>query len=149
MLTKLIIFNFTALCAVIAGTYAGFVLPFFLEDITYLTYAILAVFLYGLAQIFYFATGFVKDHRLIRFRHVSDVYSYLTGLGIVGTCVGIYFALQAAQIGGDASQIKDFTTTVLEGTKAAFGATIVATLAFIWHHVNCRIVHTQLTIEEG
>lgn len=146
MLTKLTIFNFMAFCALFAATWQGHVMHFFTEDVTYISYAIFALFLYGLAQIFWFASGMVKENVLLRFKHVADIATYLPGLGVIGTALGIYISMKAAEVGADATQVQDFVTTVLSGTKSAFGATIVAITLYVWHHINCRIVHTQLMI---
>lgn len=140
MINKLIIFNFTAACGMIAAAYNGFLLDLFKDD--YVTYGIVLVFLYGLAQIFWFASGMVKDNVLLRFQHVNDLCAYLTGLGILGTAIGVVYALK----GANATDPKAFADTVLGGTKLAFHATIVGIVAYLWHHVNCRIVHTQLVI---
>lgn len=147
MLTKLNIFNFTAFCGLIAATWAGLVLPTFAADVSYVSYAIVAFFVYGLLQIYYFAIGFVKDNVLERFNHVSDISDYLVMLGLLGTAIGILIALGGVAFGTDISGMKATTEQLLAGTKIAFHSTIVGGFAWLWHHINCRMVYTYLRIK--
>lgn len=148
LLTKLSIFNFTAICTLIAVTWAGFVIPTFQADESYISYIIVGMFVYGLLQIYWFASGMVKDHVLDRFAHVSDIADYLVMLGLLGTAIGILIALGGVEFGSSVSDLKTVTNQLLAGTKIAFHSTIVGGFAWLWHHVNCRIVYTGLKTNE-
>ena len=147
MIIKLVIFNFTALCALLAATWAGFVIPAFQADISYVSYGIVAMFLYGSAQIAYHAAGYVKDHQLTYFAHVNDICGYLVYLGLIGTAIGVLIALDSASVDVSASGLKEFTGQVLEGVKVAFHATIVGSIAWMWHHINTRMVYTNYKVQ--
>lgn len=146
LIAKLVIFNFLALCGLIAATLAGFVIPAFQADLSYVSYAIVAMFVYGLFQIFRFALIDVDKETLIKYGHVTDINGYLTALGILGTAVGVLISLGGASVGSDASAVRDFATVVLGGTKVAFHSTIVGMVAWLWFNVNWRMVYTRIKL---
>ena len=147
LLTKLIIFNFTAVCGVLAATWAGFVIPAFAADVSYVSYAIAGMLVYGLSQLFYFACKTIDGFSQIRFNHVTDINAYITALGILGTAAGVMIALSAAIVGDNAAAVQDFATVVLGGTKVSFHSTIVGMISWLWFNPCWRMVHTYLSIE--
>ena len=136
-------------CGFLTLLYNGLVIPTFAADVSYVSYFIVAMFLYGLFRVSFAASRIgteLKEVELTKFSEVVDVTGYLVMLGLIGTAIGVLVSLHGAEVGSSAADIKTFTTTVLGGTKTAFHTTIVGGITWLWHKINCRMVYTELML---
>jgi len=157
-MTSLLLYRIAILdtCAAAIAVWAhaqGFVAPIFLEDSSYLSYAILGLF--GVAKIsLYWRAAKVSDalndfhsksysrgwlqrkasKMATKAEHIDDIADWLQILGLLGTVIGFYMA-----IGGINT---DDTAAVTDGLRTAIGTTIVGGFLSLWLKANYRMLTT-------
>src|SRR5690606_5139514 len=131
----------------------GLVVPIFISDVSYLSYAIVALFAAGLVSTFVRAgkvsaainsykahgyTGAWRRRKAAKMQsksaHISDRAGWLQSLGLLGTVIGFYVAMDGLQ--------GDDTATIMSGLRTAIGTTILGGFLSLWTAVNFRILDT-------
>lgn len=154
LIYRLVIFNSIA-CGLLFWSYdKGLLLPAFQTDKSYMTYAIVAMFVYGMFALFRRAwktsqglnalkngqkINFNEIKNKAKFDHVVDIASYLVNLGLVGTVVGFLILFSGIDINNP-----DFSDA-LPGLQTAFYTTLVGIGAWFWYSINLRMVQTAMT----
>jgi hypothetical protein len=156
MLSHLLIFRLVTVNT-LAGALAwwahshGLVTPIFANDISYLSYATVALFAVTLASTFWRAAkvsaalNALKTYHSLSARqkaakmhdkaaHIADAVQWLQTLGFLGTVIGFGVAVKG-HTGGD-------TTAVLNGLYTAIGTTIIGTILSLLTSVNYRMLET-------
>jgi cadmium resistance protein CadD (predicted permease) len=150
LLYRLVIINACASAAVVAAIAKGYVLPVFASDTTNISYAILALFVLGLASTLNRAmkvsaaiNGMKQGHGVdplkaakmsIKNDHINDIAKWLAYLGLLGTIIGFKIAVAGSAV-EDAQSIKN-------GIDVAIGTTIVGGILCLWTWVNLRMLDT-------
>lgn len=139
----------------------GLVVPAFTADKSYMSYAIVALFVYGLIALGMRAiktslklnavkvrsdsNAFVAYHAYnsekklwAKFAHLDDIAVYLVNLGLAGTIVG--FLMLFANIDVNNPNFSD----ALPGLQTAFYTSIVGITTWFWYAINLRMVKTAL-----
>ncbi|HEU4984956.1 MAG TPA: MotA/TolQ/ExbB proton channel family protein [Nitrososphaera sp.] len=130
----------------------GLVVPIFETDVSYLSYAIAALFLVGLASTFQRAamvgaaideykeygvtTLLERRARKLseKYIHISDIAGWLQLLGMLGTVIGLAIALDGKAI--------DDAVAIQQGVKTAIGTTIIGGFLSLWTSINFRMLDT-------
>lgn len=133
----------------------GLVLPIFVADVSYLSYAIVALFVAGLASTFWRAAKVGAALDALKYgpviyasawrqrkaakmhdknAHVADVANWLMVLGLLGTVIGFAVALE----GHGAND----TSAIVSGLRTAIGTTILGGFLSLLTQVNFRMLDT-------
>lgn len=128
------------------------VMPIFNNDVSYLSYAIVALFATGLVSTFVRAAkvseainahkaGYAQAWRLRKAAkmedknaHISALSGWLQILGILGTVIGFSVAIGGLE--------GDDTSVVLEGLRTAIGTTILGGFLSLWISINAQMLDT-------
>ncbi len=76
--------------------------------------------------------------------HVDDISAYLVRLGLIGTVIGFFMALDIKDVGSitSASGVLNLITEFLSGMKVAVQTTIVGAILSLWLDLNARFLKT-------
>jgi membrane associated rhomboid family serine protease len=154
LIYRLIIFDACALAALIWGSMAGLVWPLFQQDTSFISVAIVAVFLLGKASLFgrcakvSAAKNSQKageklrlkpDSFLAKSEHLSDMVEAVAILGLVGTLIGLAMVIQSLDPAVDYATAIDH---IKDGGSIAVNTSIVGAVAGLWLNVGRRMLNT-------
>lgn len=150
---RLLIVNTCGAVGLFYAWQASYVTKLFATDSTNISYAIAALFVVGLLSTFHraikvsSAINLWRSHALfqpdtrqkiakmgIKSAHLKSIADWLTGLGLLGTIIGLRIALDGSAM--------DDPKMVQEGMFAALGTTIIGLILSLWTRVNLRILTT-------
>ena len=170
MLTNLLIYrwiiaNLAVASALILPTMSGYTERLFTEDTSYISHAIVALFLaawiWNARETFRMAAwrnGYTKDipaHRLratsmdrdkamSKIDWLNQVPGWLAALGLLGTIIGFKIALGAVDQGSlsNSQGVQTAIGTLMNGVTIAINTTIVGAVTGLWLEINNRILRT-------
>ncbi|MAZ17869.1 MAG: hypothetical protein CL535_16260 [Ahrensia sp.] len=149
LIYRLIIVTTAGAALLYAAHSLGYIAPLFKSDASYLSYAIAALFAFGLASTF---TRAARVGRALNLRytapidqrnvakmdaknaHIADISGWLLQLGFLGTVIGLWIAL--------AGLSADNTDALIIGLKTAVGTTILGGFLSLWTDINRRMLDT-------
>lgn len=152
LLFRIALLNVAFLAGLVWAFHAGYVVPVFVGDVTYISYGIAALFAVGMSSVCWrawrvggaidmlkagTARAYVERRAAKMFaknEHVADIVNWLFLLGLLGTVVGLYMGIGAMS--------KDNTAGILEGMRVAIGTTIVGTILGFWLDITRRMLDT-------
>ena len=116
------------------GMGAGFVLPVFADDATYLTHGITALFLAGVAMA---AAG--------RWNDVRRCGRFLVAFGLLGTVIGFRIALSGVspEAAGDAGAIQPMVASLIAGMGTALSTTIAGLIGSLWLRLTVWLIEPR------
>jgi biopolymer transport protein ExbB/TolQ len=147
-------------CVLAIGAHAkGLIVPIFVSDVSYLSYATAALFAAGLVSAlvkgakigaavdeYKTAAATAYHRRATRARtalkmrdkiaHLDDIAGWLQLLGLLGTVIGFYVAIDGMAAGD--------TAAVTSGLRTAIGTTIIGGFLSLWTSINYRIIDTTV-----
>jgi hypothetical protein len=154
MLSHLLLFRL-AILNTAAGSVAfwahqkGLVVPIFAGDVSYLSFAIVALFTLTLISTFVrgakigAAKNALKDGYRMRAKaakmadknaHIADAAGWLQVLGLLGTVIGFLVAIEGIEA--------DNTASIISGLRTAIGTTILGGFLSLLTSVNYRVLDT-------
>lgn len=169
LIYRLVVFNVLVLVGVGLLGASGLVAPLFLGDGSYITYAILALFVATLASTSFRAvkvsralnlwktlrSGRIVSHRGLRIRrqtaklpekiaHIKDAANWMVALGLIGTVVGFIAALSGVDptAAMSAAGTQKLVSDLIHGMGIALNTTLVGAAASLWTEVNYRMLRT-------
>lgn len=159
LLYRLVLLN---LCGVVITLWCwqrGYVAAMYEGDSSRITLIITGLFLVGLVSVFVRA---VKVSRLLnkvkgghpvdlngaklseKAAHIDDIPGWLTTLGLLGTVIGFFVALNG--VGGNdlvsASGVQKVTAQLMGGMRIALTTTIIGAVFGLWLEINRRVLKT-------
>lgn len=141
LLPRLTVINTLAAALVFWAHQQGLVAPIFINDVSYLSYAAVALFAFGIASTFWRAgnlptTTTERRVRLLHDKnaHITDIAAWLQVLGLLGTVIGFAVALD-----GHAADDPD---AIITGLRTAIGTTVLGGFLSLWTAVNFRMLDT-------
>lgn len=168
MLNHLLLFRFliaNLLAAAGAGVlyWKGIVAPLFINDTSYISYGIAALFLCALGWTLREITslsldinaakkrGYVpafssqRDKDVSKIEWLNSISGWLVALGLLGTVVGFRMALGAVEDVSGAAAAKTAVTTLMKGLEVAINTTLIGAVLALWNEVNFRMLKTALS----
>lgn len=149
LIPRLLIFNLCGLAATFYAAKLGYVTQIFAGDISHISYAIVALFVFGLASTFSRAIQLTRrpenaKAELVRQAHLFDIAEWLVLLGLAGNVIGFLIAfhsIDAAQL-SEAAGMQRIGLQVLAGLGVAFYSTLAGTICALWTSINFRLLST-------
>lgn len=155
LIYRLILLNGIALAGVAWAAMHGYVGMVFADEKTGIGYALIALFIYGLAMTAQRAwkvsralnalkAGSVVDGSkfAIKQAFIGDIGVWLVTGGLIGNIVGFALAVQGLDLSGGTDAALAAIGQMLTGMKVAFYTTLIGTLLGLWTDVNARILGT-------
>jgi hypothetical protein len=153
LLYRLLILD-TCATAIAVWAYAnGLVLPMFVDDASFLSYAIIGMFALAKVSLYWRASKVSQALNLsqrdgysdtwvqrkaakmaAKNEHINDIADWLQILGLLGTVIGFYIAIAGLNM--------DNTATVVSGLQTAIGTTIIGGFLSLWLKANYRMLET-------
>lgn len=170
MLSNLLIYRFVLLNALLFALTAalwwnGYLGPVFQTDLSYVTFAIAALFALGWLgtareiviasrQLNLAKSGLLpareadRDKDLAKVEWLGSVSEWLVGLGLVGTVIGFIIALSSVDQSAllQASGAQSAVATLMSGMRTALNTTVLGASLAMWHEVNQRMLSTALAV---
>jgi len=156
LLFRVTLLNIAAGVGVIWAHANGYVMPVFTSDTTNISYGIAALFVVGMASVYWRAwkiggakdmlkAGTARAHverraakMFAKNEHIADIVNWLLGLGLLGTIVGFSMAL--------GSMSADDPAGVESAMRTAIGTTIIGTILSMWLDVARRMLDTATAV---
>ncbi|HUE45662.1 MAG TPA: MotA/TolQ/ExbB proton channel family protein [Aestuariivirgaceae bacterium] len=169
-MTNLLIYRFilvnTLFFALTAAVWwNGYLEPVFRTDLSYLTFAIAALFALGwlgTAKEVVIASRQLnvaksgpqparetdRDKDLAKVEWLASVSEWLVGLGLVGTVIGFIIALSSVDQSAllQTSGAQSAVATLMAGMRTALNTTVLGASLALWHEVNQRMLRTALAV---
>lgn len=170
MLRNLLIYRFLIinLLALLGGFIAwdrGWIQSIYLNDFTYITWAITGLFvvtwLTTLRRVFGIGNtlNMIKIKRLwiinksqedkawAKVKWLRDASGWLVGLGLLGTIIGFSHSLTGVDSGSLATSegVSGAIGPLMEGMRVALNTTIAGSIFSMWNDVNQRMLRTAMT----
>ncbi len=120
---RLAILNFGFSCFVVWSAWLGYLQFVFTHDTSHITYVIAAAFVVCIARVFWGKTD-----------HLEEAEKQLSGLGFIGTLVGLVIALVGVNETNMSSPdgLFHMGTGLLSGVGVAFCASLVSVICAQW-----------------
>lgn len=152
LLLRLTLLNFAGIAGVWWAHANNYVAPVFDGDTTNISYGIAALFVVGMASVYWRAwkvggaldmlkAGTARTYierrvskMFAKNEHIGDVVNWLPGLGLLGTIVGFYMALESMAASDQAG--------VQTALRVAIGTTIIGSILGMWLDVARRMLET-------
>lgn len=152
LLFRITLLNFAGIAGLVWAHSSGYVVPVFVGDTTNISYGIAALFMVGMASVYWRAwkvggaldmmkagtsRAYIKRRTAKMFakaEHIADIVNWLPGLGLLGTIIGFYMALD--------SMATDDHAGVETAMRVAIGTTIIGAILGMWLDVARRMLET-------
>lgn len=152
LILRISLLNTVGAAGVVWAYSAGYLVPVFVGDTTNISYGIVALFAVGMASVYWrawkvggaidmlkagTAHAYVKRRAAKMFaknEHIGDIVNWLPGLGLLGTIIGFYMALD--------SMSADNPAGVETAMRVAIGTTIIGAILGMWLDVARRMLDT-------